>query len=48
MNLNEKLRKELGGQTGGHAKIWAPPLRIATEGDLRSKPSIDDLRSIWQ
>jgi len=37
MNLNEKLRKTLGGQTEGQAKILgsmahqAPPLRIATD-----------------
>jgi len=35
-NLNGKLRKNWGGQTGGQEKIWgghgppSPPLRIAT------------------
>ena len=35
-NLNGKLRKKLGGQAGGQAKIWGHgpprhPLRIATD-----------------
>jgi len=39
-NEHGKLRKELGGQTGGQAKTWGAiahpglPLRIATDHDV--------------
>jgi len=43
MNLNGKLRKNWGGQTGDQAKIWGghgpprPPLRIATAVNRKNK-----------